>query len=323
MMAADHDSQGLSKQGGFLLVDKASGETCHSLAKGLKRLCGFDKVGYLGVLDPFASGLLIFLFNHTTRLAHHVIDNTKTYVFTVTLGVETSTLDVDGKVTLEKPVPSDCAQRLEGILPYFRGAIQQIPPEYSALKMQGKPLYAHMRSTGFLPQAIETKKRVVHIYHLDLVDSQSPCFTFRVQCSKGTYIRSLARDLAQALGTVGHCSALRRTGIDPWDVQNALSLSSHQLLQLNKNDVFQRILPPTAMLPKIPILQWVSEDFLPPFSNGHAADLGYFINTDDHPFQRGDRVFVWCFDKLILCEILIKIKNQIEYKIVQPRKWVG
>lgn len=216
----------VSSSRGVLLVDKPCGPTSHDIVRTVRRVLGIKQVGHLGTLDPFASGLLPVLVGGATRLSSVLMDGNKGYEFDLTLGQETDTLDLVGQVIDSKPVPEDFGLRLLEVLPKFCGVIEQIPPVYSALKMDGLALYEHMRSKGRLPRDIESKKRSVNIHSIEMlkvIDTpEGKRASFRVVCGKGTYIRSLARDLAQAIGTVGHCGALRRTLVGSWVVTEGI-----------------------------------------------------------------------------------------------------
>ncbi len=226
---------------GLLLLDKPENITSHfvvsSFKKTLKTL-GYKntKIGHLGTLDPFASGLLPIMIGGVTRLNDELIGHKKQYLFEITLGQETDTLDCQGQIICEKPIPALEEVDILKIIPKFKGEISQVPPAYSALKMNGRPLYEFMRVQGELPQCIESKTRNIFIYDLDLISFRqgSHKLLFRVVCGKGTYIRSLARDLAKCLGTVGFCSSLRREFVEPWWADNAVIFDSERLWSLDE-----------------------------------------------------------------------------------------
>lgn len=218
----------MTELSGFVLIDKSEGPTSHAVVSCIRRVLKVDKAGHLGTLDPFASGLLPVMIGNASRLFDEVLEGEKGYLFTVSLGTETDTLDGTGRIVAEAPVPASAAVLAADVLPGFLGPIEQIPPVYSALKMNGRPLYEHMRATGKLPDDIASKRRTVTIHSLEIVGAvetkEASEVTFRVVCSKGTYVRSLARDLAKAMDTVGHCKALCRERVAPWDVKAALKL---------------------------------------------------------------------------------------------------
>ena len=209
---------------GWIILDKPVGLGSTSAVSAVKRALRDagepkTKVGHGGTLDPLASGVLPIALGEATKLAGRMLDATKAYEFTIRFGEETDTLDGEGQVT------ESCAHRptladVEAILPRFTGPIEQIPPAYSALKIDGKAAYERSRAG----EQVEMKPRAVTVHELRLVASGTDDATLSATVSKGTYIRSLARDIARALGTVGHVSMLRRTRAGPFTLQQAISL---------------------------------------------------------------------------------------------------
>lgn len=240
---------------GLVLVDKPIGITSHKVVSVIKKQLSVDRVGHLGTLDPFASGLLPVLIGGSTRLSDEIMDGQKQYLFRISFGKETDTLDLTGQVILEKKVPLSYYKLVEQILPEFIGEIEQVPPMYSALKVNGRPLYEYMRATGKLPVDIETKKRHIKIFSIEVVNEET--FTdntilLRVLCGKGTYVRSLARDIANKIGTVGHCSELRREFVEPWNVKDAISFSIEE--KPSFEHIVSSLIPPEKVIPHIPKL---------------------------------------------------------------------
>jgi tRNA pseudouridine55 synthase len=209
---------------GWIILDKPVGlgsTTAVSAVKRILREAGEPKtkVGHGGTLDPLASGVLPVALGEATKLAGRMLDATKAYDFTVRFGEETDTLDREGQTVVT------CAARpgleeVERVLPLFTGEIEQIPPAYSALKIAGKAAYSLARAG----EDVQLKSRSVTILELRLIERSTDTVTLRAIVSKGTYIRSLARDLARALGTVGHVSYLRRTRAGPFGIEQAISL---------------------------------------------------------------------------------------------------
>jgi len=203
---------------GVLIVDKEEGETSFSVVRKVKKLLEVSKVGHAGTLDPFATGLLLVLVGQGTKLSPYLMAGDKTYLGTLTLGTETDTLDRTGRVTGVKPVPKLDAERVRETAKAFVGETEQTPPPFSALKVQGKRAYSLARKG--LPVTLEKRRVIVKewtVLSLDLPD-----VTFRVVCSSGTYVRSLAADLGKSLGVGAHLKALRRTAIGPYRVEEAL-----------------------------------------------------------------------------------------------------
>lgn len=251
---------------GWIILDKPVGMGSTQAVGAVKRAlrqCGEPKtkVGHGGTLDPLASGVLPIALGEATKLAGRMLDATKTYDFTIRFGEETDTLDLEGKVVATSDI-RPTRTGIEAILPSFTGEIEQVPPIYSALKIGGQAAYARARAG----EAIEMKARTVNIHSLRV--SASPgeqnqitrrCAdaeeveeaTFSTTVSKGTYIRSLARDIAHALGTVGHVSYLRRTRAGPFSLEQAISLDF--LADAAKGRALTRtVLPLEAGLDDIP-----------------------------------------------------------------------
>ncbi len=202
---------------GILLVDKPEGMTSAGAIRMLKGRLGGSKVGHLGTLDPFASGLLPLCVGEATKVARHLLLERKAYTGTIRLGVATDTLDRTGRTTATAAVPPLPAARLAEVAARFRGRQRQVPPMYSALKRAGVPLYKLAR------QGIEVERaaRDIDIGRLDLTARDADRIEFAVECSKGTYVRVLAADIGHALGTVAHLEALRRTAVGGFHVAEA------------------------------------------------------------------------------------------------------
>lgn len=204
---------------GVLLLDKPAGITSNAALQEAKRLLAAAKAGHAGTLDPLASGLLPLLFGEATRFARFGLDADKTYLASVRLGVRTATGDAEGEVLERRPVQVD-DEKLAGTLARFRGAISQVPPMYSALKRDGRPLYELARA-GL---SVEREARSVTIHELELLERSGDRLRLRVRCSKGTYIRQLAEDLGEALGTAAHLEGLRRTAAGTFTLDQAVDL---------------------------------------------------------------------------------------------------
>jgi tRNA pseudouridine55 synthase len=209
---------------GLLLVDKPEGLTSAGVIRALKGALGSTKVGHLGTLDPFASGLLPLCLGEATKVARYLLVEDKAYTGSIRLGVETDTLDRTGTPTANAAVPPSEALRLVDVTAAYTGAIEQVPPMYSALKRDGVPLYKLARRGVSVDRA--ARSVVIRSLVLTLVAPDQMDVT--VECSKGTYVRVLAADIARALGTVGHLAALRRTGVGAFRVEDAWGLARLQ-----------------------------------------------------------------------------------------------
>ena len=238
---------------GWIILDKQVGLGSTQAVAAVKRILKEageprTKVGHGGTLDPLASGVLPIALGESTKLAGRMLDATKTYDFTIRFGEETDTLDGEGQV-IEASDHRPTLEQIEAVLPRFTGPIEQVPPAYSALKIDGKPAYERSRAG----EQIAMKPRTVTVHELRLVASGTDDATFSATVSKGTYIRSLARDIAKALGTVGYVTMLRRTRAGPFTLERAISLDF--LSEAAKARQFDgAVLPLTAALDDIPAL---------------------------------------------------------------------
>lgn len=233
------------KLDGVLLLDKALGISSNHALQAARRLYRAEKAGHTGTLDPLATGLLPLCFGEATKFSGELLNADKRYVATVQLGITTDTADAEGSVLQRRPVACSIAE-VEEVLAAFVGEIDQVPPMYSALKRDGKPLYEYARA-GI---EIERKSRRVCIHELRLLaddgDFADGRFVFEVSCSKGTYVRTLAADIGDRLGCGAHLAALRRTGIGALDVAQAHSLSMLEALTAEARDVLLQ--PPDSLL---------------------------------------------------------------------------
>ncbi len=203
---------------GILLIDKGEGETSYHVVRKVKDVFPGHKVGHAGTLDPFATGLLVILLNKGTKISRFLMAQDKIYQATVRLGEETDTLDPTGKVTARQPVPSLSKARVEQVAKGFVGEIEQVPPVFSALKVQGKRAYEIARKGG----TVRLKPRRVTIYQLKVLDMARETVELEIHCSSGTYIRTLASDFSKALGTCGHLVQLRRIASGSFTVLKAI-----------------------------------------------------------------------------------------------------
>ena len=212
--------RGADRVDGWLVLDKPVGIGSTTALGRVRRALNAAKAGHAGTLDPLASGVLVIALGEATKLIGAVMDAAKSYRFTVRWGEATETDDAEGAAIATSAVrPSRAA--IEAALPRFRGRIDQVPPAYSAIKLQGKPAYARKRAG----ETVEMAPRQVRIDCFELEDVPDPDHAiFRVECGKGTYIRSLGRDLAAALGTVGHVTALRRLAVGRFTESTAIPL---------------------------------------------------------------------------------------------------
>lgn len=222
---------------GALLVDKPPGPTSHDVVDRVRRRFGIRKVGHAGTLDPNATGLLVLLLGRGTKLSEKLMAADKVYEGTLKLGETTDTYDADGVITATAPVPPLTLEDLNVAAAAFEGDLMQAPPMVSAAKVGGVPLYKLARKGV----EVERKPRLVHVYSFRFAAYQEPLGTFRVSCTKGTYVRSLVHDLGRKLGCGAHLATLRRIASGPLKVEDALPLEA--VLALPPAELQRRVIP--------------------------------------------------------------------------------
>lgn len=206
---------------GVIIIDKPPGKTSFAVVENIKKILGARKVGHAGTLDPLATGVLPVCINEATKLAQFFLMDSKEYRATMLLGIETDTLDIDGKITARKE-PRVTKSDIENTLNSFVGEIEQKPPRYSAIKFKGKPLYEWARRGS----AVDPLPRTVDIHQIILENVELPYVTFFVSCSKGTYIRSLCSEIGERLGCGACLSALRRIRSGYFVEESAISFEN-------------------------------------------------------------------------------------------------
>jgi tRNA pseudouridine55 synthase len=251
---------------GWLAIDKPFGMTSTAVVTRVRRLTGAAKVGHGGTLDPLASGILPIALGEATKTVAYVMDGAKTYRWQVTWGEARSTDDGEGSVVATSAHRPSLAD-IEAALPGFLGDIEQVPPAFSAVKVDGQRAYDLARAE----QSVELRARIVRIDRFSVVETTDDTATFEVGCGKGAYIRSLARDLAKVLGTVGYVSSLRRTSCGPFHELNAISLDmledfGHSAASANL------VLPVETVLDDIPALA-LTEDEARRLQNGQSLSI--------------------------------------------------
>ncbi len=248
------------------LLDKPAGLSSNQALQRVRRLLDARKAGHTGTLDPFATGMLPICLGEASKTASFIIDGRKSYVATLLLGQATATGDIEGEVVASQPVPELDLSAIEAAMLQFRGPLQQIPPMYSAIKRDGKPLYLLARQ-GIV---VEREPRSVEIFQLELLSWRTPLLEFSVICSKGTYIRTLAEDLSRVLGSCGHLQALRRTRVEPFEAQRMYTLPElEQAVQ--KQEAEKLLLAADAGLPEWPVITLQGEE-ISRFMHGNTVN---------------------------------------------------
>jgi len=237
-----------NKISGWINLNKPEGVTSNDAVMILKRALGFPKIGHAGTLDPLASGILPIALGEATKLVQYMMEDDKVYSFDVAWGEQRSTDDREGEVIATSP-HRPTAIEINAVLPDFIGIIQQRPPAFSAIKVDGKRAYDLARAG----EEVDLAARPVHIYELTLVNTTESVATFRCVCGKGTYVRSLARDIAEKLGTKGYVSRLVRENVGPFGLNNAISLDFFRETT-DKDQLESNVLPVQTVLDDIPEL---------------------------------------------------------------------
>lgn len=231
---------------GLLLVDKPVGLSSASVVHKVKRRFNLTKVGHTGTLDPFATGMLPLCIGESAKFSQYLLDADKGYIALACLGEETTTGDREGDLIKKNPLSILSQAKLDATLNCFLGPQQQVPPMFSALKHQGKPLYVLARAG----QTVERAPRSIQIHELTCLEYSAPYLKLFVSCSKGTYIRTLLEDIGTMLGTGAHLVSLERVFVTPYQNNTCLPLSI--ILNLNYNELEPYIRPIETMLGHIP-----------------------------------------------------------------------
>lgn len=236
---------------GVLNINKPARKSSHDVVQAVRRITGVRRVGHTGTLDPLATGVLVVLVGPATRLTQFIVGADKVYRAVIRLGVATTTYDGEGEVVSQAPVPPDTDRAaVAEALRSFEGEIAQMPPMYSAVRVQGRRLYELAREG----KEIERPSRSVTIYQLEIASYEPPNLTLDLRCSSGAYVRSLAHDLGQALGYGAHLADLTRTALGPFRLEESYTLDQlHALAEEHRLD--EALLPPQAALYDMPSVQ--------------------------------------------------------------------
>jgi tRNA pseudouridine55 synthase len=229
--------QEFSPLDGALLIDKPAGPTSHDVVDAIRRRFGIKKVGHCGTLDPNATGLLIIVLGRGTKLSEKMMSDDKAYEGTIKFGETTDSYDADGELTGSLPVPLMTLDELNAAAAEFVGDLMQTPPMVSAVKIKGVPLYKMARKGIEVPR----EPRLIHIYSFRFTGYAEPLGQFKISCTKGTYVRSLAHELGQKLGCGAHLAALRRTAAGKFDVAEATTLED--VLKLTVSELERKVIP--------------------------------------------------------------------------------
>lgn len=247
------NSSSKRKISGVLLLDKPAGLSSNTALQKARRLFNAEKAGHTGVLDPLATGLLPVCFGEAAKFAQYLLDADKAYTATLKLGEATTTGDAEGEIIATAPIPGRKAD-FQSACAALTGAIRQVPPMFSALKHEGRPLYEYARK-GIV---IERKPRDIIIYSIDIAEFSPPKAVINVRCSKGTYIRTLSEDIAKQMGTFAHLTALRRTETAGFTISQTHTLEALEALSETERDAL--LLPCDALVQHLPAIRLTDAD---------------------------------------------------------------
>ena len=217
---------------GVIIINKQKNFTSHDVVNVIRKKLNIKKVGHTGTLDPNATGVLPILVGKATKISKYLIEHDKTYIATIKLGEKTDTGDSEGQVIEEKLVPTDLKKEdINNVLQIFLGKQKQVPPMYSAIKINGKKLYEYAREG----KEVKLEAREIEIYKIQLLEYKNSKIKFEVECSKGTYIRTLCEDIAKKLGTVGYMEELQRTKVNNFKIGDSVLLDDITLENVEEN----------------------------------------------------------------------------------------
>lgn len=230
---------------GVLLVDKPTEHTSHDVVARLRGKLRMKRIGHAGTLDPMATGLLVILVGKATRISQYLMSVEKSYTGTIKLGMTTNTQDAEGEMLETRPVPLLDEAQVRAAMAGFLGDQYQLPPMFSAVKIGGQPLYKAARKG----EEVEREPRFIRVRRFDLMRWASPEIDFEVDCTKGTYVRTLAHDVGEKLGCGGHLSALRRTASGDLRLERATTLE--ELMAMPLPDIEKRLVPVYEAAPRV------------------------------------------------------------------------
>jgi tRNA pseudouridine55 synthase len=271
---------------GYLLIDKEKGMTSFAVVSALRKILHTKKIGHTGTLDPMATGLLLICVEKGTKAVSVMPDARKEYIAEMTLGLSTDTEDITGEV-LERAEVNVTPEQIREVFPRFIGEFDQIPPMYSAKKVNGQKLYDLARRG----EVIERKPSHIEIYELEILSIDLPKVTFRVLCSKGTYIRTLCKDIGDALGTLATMSELRRTKTENFDVSEAKTLEN--LREMSDDNIGDCILELDSIFSEYPSLRLKAEAdcYLKNGNRLYASNFEEFCDGDIYRIYFSDGTF--------------------------------
>jgi len=292
---------------GFLNINKPAGWTSHDVVARLRSVLKFQKIGHTGTLDPAATGVLPICLGKATKLARFLTETDKEYRAVMRLGETTDTQDATGKILSRRPVEDLTENRVRDVLALFRGAIRQVPPMYSAVKVDGQRLYKAARAG----REVDRAPRTVVVHSLELLKMDGSDVTLAVACSKGTYIRTLCADIGERLGPGAHLYRLERTRSGPFRIEDAVTLSEAEAA-VNAGRIRERILPAGEVLKDLPSMSVTGQGARLLM---HGAPIGLqAVGRLPKEFKTGQPVLVYnaSGDLIALAEALAGLSESAE-----------
>lgn len=273
---------------GIIIINKEQGKTSHDIVYKVKKILN-EKVGHTGTLDPNATGVLPLLIGRGTQCSQYLIEHDKIYDVKLKLGIKTDTADIEGTIIEEKEILEENLeeQNVKNVLEEFVGEQEQVPPMYSAIKVNGKKLYEYARKG----QEVEIKPRKITIYQCKLkkIDKQEREIHYLVHCSKGTYIRSLCEDIAEKLGTVGYMKSLRREKVGEFSISDSITIEELEKNYQNKDFVKKHVITIEELFKKSPSII-INEQRIKHFLNG--VKLSYKLSDDIYRIYNEENKFI-------------------------------
>ena len=284
-----------NKINGILLLDKPSGKTSNKVLQTIKKLFAAEKAGHTGSLDPIATGVLPICFGQATKISKYLIESSKTYHVIAKLGIKTTTGDCEGRVLEKKSLKQLKNEQIEEVLKLFIGKSEQLPPMFSAIKVDGIRLYKHARKGLTIPR----KKRQIIIHNICLKNYKEDLLELIVHCSKGTYVRTLIEDIGTQMDSYAHVTALRRTSIDLLDCQNMITLKQLEIAKKNQ-ELHSYLLPLDAAIQSLPKVN-INKEYRSCFSQGQKVMLqpgDSLMNQSIRVYDHNDQIVgLGCIEK--------------------------
>ena len=285
----------INKINGILLLDKPSGITSNKALQITKNIFRAKKAGHTGSLDPIATGLLPICFGQATKVSKYLIESSKTYHVIAKLGIKTTTGDCEGRVLEKKSLKQLKNEQIEEVLKLFIGKSEQLPPMFSAIKVDGIRLYKHARKGLTIPR----KKRQIIIHNICLKNYKEDLLELIVHCSKGTYVRTLIEDIGTQMDSYAHVTALRRTSIDLLDCQNMITLKQLEIAKKNQ-ELHSYLLPLDAAIQSLPKVN-INKEYRSCFSQGQKVMLqpgDSLMNQSIRVYDHNDQIVgLGCIEK--------------------------